>query len=61
MICGGHTGRAHKKQLEKLCKTKSYRIFNYKHEAKFPSVVYVAFHCSRQKQGCGCMSDKFVE
>ena len=48
MICGGHAGRAHKKQLEKLKKIKFFTadiIRKYKDDS--PSVGSVVCHCSR--------------
>ena len=62
MICGGHAGRAHKKQLEKLQKIKSFTVgLISKYEKTFPSVGDVVCHCSRHKQGCGCFSKAFIE
>ena len=50
MICDGHAGRAHKKQLEKLQKMKSFTAnLIKKYEDKFPSVGDVVCHCSRHK------------
>ena len=56
MICGGHAGRAHKKQLEKLKKIKKFSpnlIARY--GKQFPSVGDVVCHCLRHKPGCGCL------
>ena len=62
MICGGHAGRAHKKQLEKLQKVKRFTdLLIKKHQEKFPSVGDVVCHCLRHKPGCGCMSNQFIE
>ena len=62
MICGGHAGRAHKKQLEKLQKMKKFTVDSIKkYDKNFPSVGDVVCHCSRHKPGCGCLSDKFIE
>ena len=63
MICGGHAGRAHKKQLEKLAKMRSFtEDFKKKHCKKFPMVNEVACCCpNRHSPGCGCMSDAFIE
>ena len=62
MICGGHAGRAHKKQLEKLQKMKKFTVdLINKYDKKFPSVGDVVCHCSRHKPGCGCLSDKCIE
>ena len=56
MICGGHASRAHKKQLEKQ-KIKSFTVDTMrKYKDGFPSVGDVVCHCSRHKQGCGCLS-----
>ena len=58
MICGGHAGKAHKKQLEKLAKKKSFTDqFKKKHHERFPQVDSVVCHCEkRHKPGCGCLS-----
>ena len=62
MICGGHATRAHRKQLEKLSKMKRFSPELVKKYRKiFPSVVDAVCCCSRHKQGCGCLSDRFVE
>ena len=62
MICGGHAGRAHKKQLEKLQKMKSFTAdLISKYKDRFPSIGDVVCHCSRHKQGCGCFSKAFIE
>ena len=62
MICGGHAGRAHKKQLEKLQKMKSFTAdLIKKYKDNFPSVGDVVCHCSRHKQGCGCLSMTFIK
>ena len=51
MICGGHAGRAHKKQLEKLSKMKQYSPTLIKKYIKsFPSVGSVVCHCSRHSR-----------
>ena len=62
MICGGHAGRAHKKQLEKLSKIKPFSptLVN-KYSERFPFVGIVVYHCSRHYSGCGCLSDNFIE
>ena len=62
MICGGHAGRAHKKQLENLAKMKSFSD-DYKsaHERTFPQVHDVVCHCPRHKVGCGCLLDAFIQ
>ena len=62
MICGGHACRAHRKELEKLKNMKHFTndLIN-KYSEKFPSVRDVACHCSRHKQGCGCMSKHLIE
>ena len=61
--CGGHAGKAHKKQLEKLAKMKSFTDkFKNKHRERFPQVEYVVCHCEkRHKPGCGCLSDAFIQ
>ena len=63
MICGGHAGRAHKKQLEKLAKLKSFSDhFKRKHQGEFPTVNEVACCCPRRHHpGCGCLTEAFVE
>ena len=53
---------AHKKQLEKLQKMKSFTAdLIKKYKDNFPSVGDVVCHCSRHKQGCGCLSKPFIE
>ena len=60
--CGRHAGRAHKKQLEKLQKMKSFTVdLITKYKDTFPSVGDVVCHCSRHQQGCGCFSKPFIE
>ena len=50
-----HAGRAHKKQLEKLQKIKSFTVdLTRKYKDTFSSVGDVVCHCSRHKQGCDC-------
>ena len=63
MICGGHAGKAHKKQLENLAKKKSFTDqFKKKHHERFPQVDSVVCHCEkRHKPGCGCWSEAFIE
>ncbi len=64
MICGGHAGRAHKKQLETLSKCKSFsKSYQGKHCKKFPQVNEVTCLCEGRKhsQGCGCLRPAFVE
>ena len=57
MICGGHAGRTHKKQMEKLQKMKSFIAdLIRKYIDIFPTVGDVVYHCSRHKQGCGRLS-----
>ncbi len=59
MTCGGHAGRAHKKQLEKLSKCKSFsQDYQTKHCKKFPQVAQVTCCCAgkRHSQGCGSHS-----
>ena len=61
MICGGHAGRCHKK-LEKLAKCKSFsKGYQEKHCKKFPQMEKVTCHCERHQQGCGCLSQAFIE
>ena len=63
MVCGGHAGKAHKKQLEKLSKMKSFTAdFRNSHRETFPQVDTVLCHCQkRHKLGCGCLSQAFIE
>ena len=62
MICGGHACRAHKKQLEKLQKMKSFTTDLIKrYKDTFRTIGNVVCHCSRHKQGCGCLSKTFIE
>lgn len=62
MICGGHAGRAHKKQLENFTKMKSFsNDFKSAHSKRYPQVRDVVCHCSRHSVGCGCLSNAFIE
>ena len=65
MICGGHAGRAHKKNLEKRQKIKAFtdhQITKYKNT--FPAVVREGWQkCKCQgnhSAGCGCLSEAFI-
>ena len=45
MLCGGHTGRAHKKQLKSLAKIKSFsEEFKALHRDRFPQVCHIECH-----------------
>ena len=60
MICGGHVGRAHKKQLEKMSKMMQFLpALVSRYSVRFLSVGVVI--CSRHHSGCGCLSDNFIE
>ena len=62
MICGGHAGRVHKRQLEKLSTKKSFTAdFEKKFRESFPQVDKVVCQCKRHKPGCGCLSKEFIE
>ena len=62
MMCGGHASRTHKKQLEKLQKMKSFTTdLIRKYKDIIPIVGDVVCHCSRHKQGCGCLSKMFIK
>ena len=63
MICGGHVGKAHKKQLEQLAKMKSFTDkYKKKHREKFPQVDSVVCHCEKQHTpGCGYLSIALIE
>ena len=46
MICGGHSGRAHKKQLEVRAKQKSFtNAFMARYEKQYPEVRTLTCHC----------------
>ena len=63
MICGGHAGRAHKKQLDAMYKQKTFSdAFKNRHKDRFPQVLDVKCKCTkRHSQGCGCLSLAFNE
>ena len=62
MICGGHAGRAHLKQLKALAKKKTFTDkFKDKFREKFPRVDAVRYECKRHKVGCECLSDMFCQ
>ena len=65
MLCGGHSGRAHRKILEKRQKDKTLPLKHVdKYKDDFPvickeeyqSCKCVVYHSS----GCGCLSDTFI-
>ena len=59
MICVGHAGRAHLKQLQALAKKKTFtEKFRNKYREQFPQVDTVRCEC---KAGCGCLSDTFCQ
>ena len=62
MTCGGHAGRAHRKQLEARAKQKTFTAAMVdKYEKNFPELKSVRCHCSsRHKPGCGCLSQAFI-
>ncbi len=64
MICGGHAGRSHLKQLQALAKKKTFtKAFQEKHKEIFPDVLTARCTCENRKhrQGCGCMTDSFCQ
>ena len=62
MRCGGHAGRAHKKQLEVRAKQKSFtNAFMARYEKQYPEVRTLTCHCrGNHKAGCGCLSVGFI-
>ena len=61
MICGGHAGRAHRKQLENRANKVFTKTLIKKYEEMFPEVSSVTCHCKdRYKSGCGCLSPDFI-
>ena len=62
MICGGHAGRAHLKQLQKYGKGKSFTDkFKEIHRKQFPEIDSVSCHCTKHSAGCGCLSEAFCQ
>ena len=63
MICGGHAGRAHMKQLQKLAKKKSpTKDMIGKYSDQFPQINEAVCHCKeKHSPGCGCLSEQFIE
>ena len=64
MICGGHAGRSHLKQLQKLGKKKSFtKKFKDIYREQFPEVDSAKCNCEngRHHTGCGCLSDAFCQ
>ena len=64
MICGGHAGRSHLKQLQALAKKKTFtKAFQEKHKEIFPDVLTARCTCENRKhrQGCGCLTDSFCQ
>ena len=62
MYCGGHVGRQHRKQLEKLSqKTFSQKCLSHHKEIVHPSDAELRCTCVRMhRKGCGCMSQAFI-
>ena len=60
MLCSGHYTRAHFLKLKKI---QGQNFFGGGDKAKYkgiyPAVETVQCHCSRHKQGCGCITDAF--
>lgn len=66
MVCGGHAGRSHLKQLQNWAKKKKFNSTMKKRlEKGFPEVNDAQFnrcHCEeKHSPGCGCLSDAFVK
>ena len=61
MICGGHVGRAHRKQLEARTLMKEFTDkMKARYRERYPTVNSVHCHCSRHSVGCGCLSESFI-
>ena len=63
MLCGGHSSRAHTKQLEELAKQKAFTAtIQDEYRENFPEVDSVKCHCPRRHhKNCGCMSKAFIK
>lgn len=63
MICGGHAGKSHLKQLEVWAKKKSFsKAMKTQYAKQFPQVMHAECHCKeRHAPGCGCLSVAFRE
>ena len=63
MLCAGHVGRAHGKQLDKVAGEKQFsQGYKDKHRKSYPEVDKVSCNCHGKKhsKNCGCMSDNFL-
>lgn len=63
MMCGGHAGRSHLKQLQTWSKRKRFsKTLQKQHKKKYPEVERSRCHCKeRHFPGCGCLSDAFIK
>ena len=63
MLCGGHSTRAHNKQMGELAKQKCFSAtIQDRYREKFPEVDTVKCHCpKRHHKKCGCMSKAFIK
>ena len=62
MICGGHAGRAHLKQLQSLAKKKNFSDkFQETYREQFSEVDNVKCKCKRYNARCGCLSDTLCQ
>ena len=63
MICGGHAGKSHLKQLGVWASKKSFsKAMKTKHAKQFPQVMHAECHCKeKHAPGCGCLSQAFRE
>ena len=61
MICGGHVGRAHRKQLEARAGIKEFTDkMKARYQERYPTENSVHCHCSRHSVGCGCLTESFI-
>ena len=62
MLCSGHAGRAHGKQLDVMAGQKQFTEgYKSKHRKKYPEVDKVSCNCQGKKhsKSCGCMNENF--
>ena len=63
IICGGHAGKSHLKQLGVWASKKSFsKAMKTKHAKQFPQVMHAECHCKeKHAPGCGCLSQAFIQ
>lgn len=65
MLCTGHACKNHEKRLKKLLNLKKFKTYQSAQCSKndYPNALNVTCCCTNKKhsEGCGCMTEKFVQ